>query len=116
MFILLHGFPDSSMMWRHVLKEPAMPMRAARIVCVDMPNYGGSDSCTPPDTRVLESLTEFILAIREEHEQAANGKEFSTILVAHDWGCVIGYRLAADAPQLADRFILSNAPHVRSDQ
>lgn len=89
-------------------------MNSARIVCLDLPNYGGSDSFNPPDTSVLEAVTEFVVAMREEHEDSASedGKEFSTIIVAHDWGCVISYRLAAEAPQLADRFILSNGPHV----
>lgn len=116
LFIFLHGFPDSSMMWRHLLAEPAIPISSARLVCVDLPNFGGSDSFDVPDTAVLESITEFILAIREEHgdSMAGGNRDFSTVIVAHDWGCVIGYRLAAEAPQLADRFILSNGPHVSS--
>lgn len=89
-------------------------METARIVCLDLPNFGGSDTFEKADTEVLEAITEFIVAMREEHEEAAsdNNKDFSTIIVAHDWGCVIGFRLAADAPMLADRFILMNGPHV----
>lgn len=102
------------MMWRHCLQEPAIPINSARIVCLDLPNYGGSDTFNPPNTDVLEAVTEFIVAMREEHENAASDdqKDFRTMIVAHDWGCVISYRLAAEAPQLADRFILSNGPHV----
>lgn len=113
LFIFLHGFPDSSMMWRHLLGEPTIPT-GAELVCLDLPNFGGSDTFDVPDTAVLEAITEFILAIRERHEEAlpGNDKDFSTIIVAHDWGCAIGFRLAAEAPQLADRFILSNGPHV----
>jgi len=116
LFIFLHGFPDSSVMWRKCLQEPSIPMNSARLICLDLPNYGGSDTFTKPDTSVLEAITEFILAMREEHEEAASddNKNFNTIVVAHDWGCVIGFRLAAEAPQLADRFILSNGPHVSS--
>lgn len=89
-------------------------MNSARIVCLDLPNFGGSDTFEKPDTSVLEAVSEFIVAMREEHEDAASNtnKNFSTVVVAHDWGCVIGFRLAAEAPQLADRFILSNGPHV----
>lgn len=96
------------------MQEPAIPMHSARLVCLDLPNYGGSDTFKEPDTSVLEAVTEFIIATREQHEDAASDehKDFSTVIVAHDWGCVIGYRLAAEAPQLADRFVLSNGPHI----
>lgn len=89
-------------------------MQSARLVCLDLPNYGGSDTFERPDTSVLEAVTEFVIAMREEHEHAASeeDKNFHTVVVAHDWGCVIGFRLAAEAPQLADRFVLSNGPHV----
>lgn len=30
----------------------------------------------------------------------------------HDWGGVVACKLAAEAPQLADRFIVSNTAHV----
>lgn len=114
LFIMLHGWPDSAMMWRHCLKEPAIPIHTSRLVCLDLPNFGGSDTFPRPDTAVLEAVTEFIVAMRELHEEdtAGDDKEFSTVIVAHDWGCAIAFRLAAEAPQLADRFILSNGPHV----
>lgn len=114
LFVLLHGFPDTYAMWRYMLKDPAIPHSTARIVCLDLPNFGGSDTFDPPDTTVLEAIAEFVLAIREEHENDAGvgEKDFSTVLVADDWGCAIGFRLAAEAPQLADRFVLMNGPHV----
>lgn len=89
-------------------------MQSARLVLLDLPNYGGSDTFDNPDTSVLEAITEFVIAMREEHEQAASEdqKTFQTVIVAHDWGCAIGFRLAAEAPQLADRFVLTNGPHV----
>jgi len=33
------------------------------------------------------------------------------LIVAHDWGALLAFRLASEAPQLADRFIVSNAAH-----
>ncbi len=79
-----------------------------------MPRYGA--------TEVMESLTEFIVAMRERYLSVDNndnndsGQEEDQVnkvlIVGHDWGCIMGYRLAAEAPSLADRFILSNGPHV----
>jgi hypothetical protein len=116
--ILIHGFPDSCAEWRHLL-EGSNLLENATVVAVDMPGYGASDGfdvSTAP--RVLEALTEFIVAMREEHiddEATENGRREDVILVGHDWGCVTAYRLAAESPNLADRWILSNGPMVRLD-
>ncbi|OCT50712.1 putative alpha/beta fold family hydrolase [Cladophialophora carrionii] len=110
--IFFHGFPDSSMMWRHLMQEPAMPLRDATLVCVDLPGYGGSDSFKKYDTEVLEALTEFVVAMRDKYIPPEASEDTNTFIVGHDWGCVLGFRLAAEASSLADRFILTNAPHV----
>ncbi|KAL6243267.1 hypothetical protein RBB50_009819 [Rhinocladiella similis] len=112
LIVFLHGFPDSSMMWRHLLQESAIPKTEATLVCVDLPGYGGSDSFKVYDTEVLEALTEFIVAMRDRYIPVEETEVTNTFIVGHDWGCVLGFRLAADAPCLADRFILTNAPHV----
>ena len=82
-----------------------------------MPGYGGSDSFENYSaTNVLESLTEFVIAIRAKYgvDTEAGPRQKKLTIVAHDWGCVISMRLAAEAPQLADRFILTNGPLVCS--
>ncbi|OAX80807.1 hypothetical protein ACJ72_04850 [Emergomyces africanus] len=70
----------------------------------------------------MEHLAEFIIAIRRkygidtegdyEDVGPANKKPQSerVTYVGHDWGAVLGFRLASEAPQLADRFILTNGP------
>lgn len=97
-------------MWRYLLQEPAIP-KEATLVCVDLPGYGGSDSFKAYDTEVLESLAEFIVGMREKY---LKNDTLNTYVVGHDWGCVLAFRLASEAPVLADRFILTNGPHVRS--
>lgn len=85
------------------------------VVAVDLPGYGGSDTLEKYSaTNVLEALTEFIVAIRLRYGVDKEGESNlkKTIIVAHDWGCVLSMRLAAEAPQLADRFILTNGPLV----
>jgi pimeloyl-ACP methyl ester carboxylesterase len=63
---------------------------------------------------VLEKMTELILTLRTQYgvDDGSETSKKKTIIVAHDWGCVISMRLAAEAPSLADRFILSNGPLV----
>lgn len=49
---------------------------------------------------------------REDVTQEPGKERPRVIIVGHDWGCIIGCRLAVEASQLADRFILSNGAHV----
>ncbi|KAI1979554.1 hypothetical protein LOZ55_001916 [Ophidiomyces ophidiicola] len=112
--IFLHGFPDSWAIWRHVLSSSSI-RESSTVVAADLPGYGGSDSLEKYGaTEVLEALTEFILAIREkcgvDTEQGNHQRK--VILVTHDWGAVLAFRLASEAPQLADRFIMINGPLV----
>lgn len=109
-------------MWRHLLAtKSGSRLQEAIVVCVDLPGYGGSDSFDHygPD-EVLEALTEFVVAMRERYLESGDADpaahnawaEGNTYIVGHDWGCVLAFRLAAEAPALADRFIVTNGPHV----
>lgn len=118
--IFLHGFPDSSLYWHYVTASSILQENAT-LVAVDLPGFGGSDSFSHYGAiEVLESLTEFIVAMREEYLSASDadgepgeGGADKVFIVGHDWGCLLGCRLAAEAPCLANRFILTNGPHVR---
>ncbi|KAJ9371705.1 hypothetical protein DTO282E5_3638 [Paecilomyces variotii] len=111
--ILIHGFPDSWAVWRHIVSSPAIH-ESSILVAVDLPGYGGTDGLDEYSaTNVLESLTEFIISLREQYgiETPVDSKPLRrVIIVGHDWGCVLAMRLAAEAPQVADRFILTNGP------
>lgn len=112
--IFLHGFPDSWAVWRKIISSVSL-QKNATIVAVDTPGFGGSDTldkCSA--TNVLESLTEFVISIRAQYgvDGEAGPRQRKTIIVAHDWGCAIAMRLAAEAPELADRWILTNGPLV----
>ncbi|KAL3495431.1 hypothetical protein BJX62DRAFT_222637 [Aspergillus germanicus] len=110
--IFIHGFPDSWAIWRHILSSKSL-QESATVVAVDLPGYGGSQSLDRYSaTAVLENLTEFIIAMRTKYgiDSDTRTHQQRTIVVAHDWGCLLSFRLATDAPQLADRFIVTNGP------
>lgn len=117
--IFVHGFPDSWVVWRYVMASTSL-RESSNFVAVDLPGYGGSDLLKRYSaTEVHEKMTEFIISLREVYgidNTARTGAQQRVIIVAHDWGCVISMRLAADAPQLADRFILTNGPLVCQSQ
>ena len=106
------------MIWRHLLQTASGKNITEKsiVVCVDLPGYGGSDSFASYNADdVLEALTEFVIGMRALHgsEDEDTGRDLNkTYILGHDWGCLLAYRLAAEAPALADRFILTNGPHI----
>jgi pimeloyl-ACP methyl ester carboxylesterase len=113
--ILIHGWPDSWAIWRYIASSADL-QESANLVVIDLPGFGGSGRLEKYSaTNVLEALTELILTLRTKYgvDDDSESKKKRTIVVAHDWGCVLSMRLAAEAPALADRWILSNAPLVR---
>ncbi|KAI1838272.1 hypothetical protein DTO006G1_4649 [Penicillium roqueforti] len=113
--IFIHGFPDSWAIWRHIIKNPAL-QEAVSLVAIDLPGYGGTESLEEYNaTNVLEKLTELIVTLRTQYgvDSGNESNKKRTIIVAHDWGCVLSMRLAAEAPSLAHRFILSNGPSIK---
>lgn len=108
LIIFLHGYPDSYALWTHYMRNPRLATKAT-MIAVDLPGFGGSDSMERygPE-QVMEAITEFVLKMREQYLAGDDGR---VIIVAHDWGAMVGFRLAAEAPQLADRFLMSNCIH-----
>jgi haloalkane dehalogenase len=85
--LLVHGYPESSYMWRSALD--ALAARGLFAVAPDLPGYGDSEP-DPPGTweRHVEALERF--RTRQGLERLA--------LVVHDWGGLIGLRWACDHP------------------
>ncbi|EEQ28020.1 abhydrolase domain-containing protein 9 [Microsporum canis CBS 113480] len=108
--IFLHGFPDSWAMWRHILSSRSVGDESI-MIALDLPGYGGTDSLDVyGPTEILETLTEFIVTLRDQYKVDDGNRQQKkrVIVVAHDWGAILAFRLAAEAPQLADRFIITN--------
>jgi pimeloyl-ACP methyl ester carboxylesterase len=90
--------------------ESTVLQKSATIIVVDLPGHGASDC--PKEytaTDILGLLAEFILTVRKQHGHTGP-KRKKTVIVAQGCGCILAMRLAAEAPELADRFILSNGP------
>ena len=103
--IFIHGFPDSYVLWEQILQFPEL-QRTNILIAVDLPGYGGSDGLPgygPND--VLEAITEYIVGMRKAYLRG----DKKIVLVTHDWGTLIGARLAAETQGLADHFVLASA-------
>lgn len=102
--LFLHGFPEFWFSWRYQLKEMQKEYHA---VAVDMRGYGDSDHPLDMEGYTIDNLvkdiTELIPALGYT----------KCILVAHDWGGVIAWRLAHRHPELVERLVVMNCPHPK---
>jgi haloalkane dehalogenase len=96
--LLLHGFPESSFMWSHVM--PAVADAGWRAVAPDFAGYGDSEP-DPPATweRHVESIERFRRELGIE----------SCVLVVHDWGGLIGLRWACEHPDVVRALVISSS-------
>jgi len=88
--VLLHGFPDSSALWRHQI--PMLVEAAYRAIAPDLRGFGASDRPADVDAYRLEASVADVLALLDRRgiEQAD--------VVGHDWGAALGWALAGFAP------------------
>ena len=95
--LLVHGVPESSYMWRHVL--PAVADTGWRAIAPDLPGFGDSEP-DPPGTweRHVEALDRFVAELDPG----------PVVLVTHDWGVMIGLRWACDHPGAARGLVISD--------
>jgi haloalkane dehalogenase len=95
--LLLHGWPESSWMWRGTME----PLADAgwRALAPDFAGYGDSPP-DPPGTweRHVEDLDRF-------HRELDPGP---VALVVHDWGGLIGLRWACERPEAIAALCVSN--------
>jgi haloalkane dehalogenase len=95
--LLVHGYPESSYMWRHVM--PAIAGAGWRAVAPDLAGFGDSplDGAGTWEAHV-ERLGRF-------HAQHGLGR---VLLFTHDWGVMIGLRWACDNPGAIAGLVISD--------
>ena len=101
--LLLHGFPENWMAWRHQI--PALAADGFRVVCPDLRGYGGSDKPRAVADYRIERLTADV-----ERLIRGLGRE-SADVVGHDWGGYIAWHLAMRHPERVRKLAVLNMPH-----
>jgi haloacetate dehalogenase len=95
--LLLHGFPETHLMWRGVAPLLA---REFTVVCADLRGYG--QSACPPSAPDHAPYSKRVMAAELVAVMEALG--FARFSVAgHDRGGRVGYRMALDHPETIDR-------------
>jgi pimeloyl-ACP methyl ester carboxylesterase len=90
--VLLHGFPQTHLMWRHVAQRLA---DEHTVICPDLRGYGASDkpAATGPEVYSKRTMAADVVALA-----AALGHE-RFALVGHDRGALVAFRAGLDHPE-----------------
>jgi pimeloyl-ACP methyl ester carboxylesterase len=101
--LLIHGFPDSSHLWRH--QVPALLEAGMRAVAPDLRGFGGSDKPEAVEEYAIAKSVGDMVAVLD-----ALGVE-RTHVVGHDFGAVVAWALAAIVPDRVDRLVAMSVGH-----
>ncbi|MET7296475.1 alpha/beta hydrolase [Streptomyces griseoloalbus] len=89
--VLLHGFPQTHLMWRHVAADLAADHT---VICPDLRGYGDSDKPAEdgPDTYSKRTMANDVVTLARTlgHERFA--------LAGHDRGALVAFRAGLDHP------------------
>src|SRR5437764_7336816 len=98
--ILLHGFAETSRMWR-----PIIPTLAQRftVIAPDLPGIG--DSSIPAKTGML-------IAAQQIHELVRSLKIEKALVVGHDIGLMMAYAYAAQFPNETEKPAVVDSFHL----
>ena len=98
--LLVHGYPESSYMWREALG--ALADAGWRALAPDLPGYGDSEPGEGKGAGTWERHVEALERFVRELELGP------VALVTHDWGVMIGLRWACDHPGAVNALAISD--------
>jgi pimeloyl-ACP methyl ester carboxylesterase len=98
--VLLHGWPQTWYEWRRM-----MPLLADRFAMVAPDLRGLGDSSRPSTGYEKKIVADDIWKLMREH---LGHQRF--IVVGHDWGAPVAFRLAADHPDAVTHLVLLDVP------
>ncbi|EKF22664.1 alpha/beta hydrolase fold family protein [Mycolicibacterium hassiacum DSM 44199] len=98
--LALHGWPQHHYLWRDLLTEPPAGLR---IIAPDLPGYGWSGPA--PHRWAKDDVATDVLALMDTLDLDR------VLLVGHDWGAFIGYRMVLRCPERFDGYVCANMAH-----
>ncbi|MEV1111595.1 alpha/beta hydrolase [Micromonospora sp. NPDC049751] len=97
--VLLHGFPQTHLMWRHVAADLAADHT---VICPDLRGYGESDKPVDGDGTAYSKRTMAADVVALAH--ALGHDRFA--LAGHDRGALVAFRAGLDHPAAISRLTL----------
>jgi epoxide hydrolase 4 len=103
--VFLHGFPEYHYGWKNQLDFFAS--KGYHVVAPDQRGYGDSSKPAGINSYKLGVLTEDIVQLIKSITKE------KVILVGHDWGGGVAWTLAQYHPELLEKLVIMNMPHLQ---
>lgn len=101
--VMLHGFPDFWYTWRKQI--PAIA-KNFQVVAIDLRGYNKSDKPAGVESYAMPKLVGDVKATIQHFDRQ------EAVVVGHDWGGAIAWSFAMQHPEMTERLIILNLPHL----
>ena len=101
--LLLHGFPDSSYLWRHQI--PALVATGRRVIAPDLRGFGESDKPAEVEAYGMRTALNDLVALTQ-----AFGVQRADV-IGHDWGAALAWMYAFLMPRRVDHLAVLSVGH-----
>jgi pimeloyl-ACP methyl ester carboxylesterase len=106
--VLLHGWPDSSYLWRNQI--PSLVSNGFRVIAPDMRGFGQSDKPQGVSAYAFSNAVADVVGVMDTLEIP------SAHIVGHDWGAAIAWMVAILQPDRVEKLVVLSVPHPRAPQ
>jgi epoxide hydrolase 4 len=104
LIVMIHGFPDYWYTWRDQMEGLS---DRYQVVAIDQRGYNLSDKPEGVENYDLRLLVSDVAAVIK-----SLGRD-KAIIAGHDWGGAVAWQFAMSLPQMTDKLIILNVPHLR---
>ena len=101
--LLLHGFPDSSYLWRH--QVPVLADAGFKVIAPDLRGFGESDRPQAIEAYGVQPILGDVTGILD-----ALAVERASV-VGHDWGAAVAWVMATLLPERVERLVPLSVGH-----
>jgi epoxide hydrolase 4 len=101
--VMIHGFPDYWATWKPLMAE--LNKAGYRTAALDLRGYNLSDKPQGVEAYAMPNLVGDVAAVI-----AAEGQK-DAIVIGHDWGAAIAWRVAFNRPELVNKLVIMSVPH-----
>ena len=103
LLVMIHGFPDYWYTWRNQMPELA---KTFQVVAIDQRGYNLSDQPLGVENYSMSNLVNDVKAVIEHF-----GRK-KAVIMGHDWGGAVAWSFAMGFPEMTDRLVILNLPHM----
>ncbi|HEX5938912.1 MAG TPA: alpha/beta hydrolase [Dehalococcoidia bacterium] len=101
--LLLHGFPDSGILWRNQI--PALADAGLRVIAPDQRGFGETDKPQEVEAYTFDKLLGDVGGILDQLDVS------KAHVVGHDWGAFVAWAVGSFMPDRTDKLVILTVSH-----